>query len=97
MAATSRFQVAVGRGDDARVERDLSFEEPIGRTLRSCRARQQLGLHRQGHLANLVQEQRPAIGGDEQTLTIAARIRKRAPDVTEQLALEQCYPASPRS
>ena len=62
-----RFQIAVGRG-----------EEPEPRRLCACRAErrefallqhpQQLGLHRERHLADLVEEQRSAISLLEESL-----------------------------
>src|SRR5206468_2163741 len=49
----------------------------------------ELGLHADGHLADLVEKQRPAVRLQEQALARRPRIRERSLDVPEQLALEQ--------
>ena len=82
------LEIAVGGGDDARVERHLGFA--AHRThppLLQCA--QQLGLQRHRQLADLVHEQRARVGLHEQARARVARVRERALDVTEQLALQQ--------
>ena len=50
---------------------------------------QQLHLHRQAHVADLVEEQRAALGDLEASLAGGDRAGERALLVTEQFALEQ--------
>src|SRR4029079_18198907 len=50
---------------------------------------QQLGLEVGRQLADLVEKQRAAVGGDEQPIRGARGAGERARDVTEQLALRQ--------
>ena len=50
---------------------------------------QQLGLQRQRHVADFVEEHRAAVGLFEQAPSALARVGERAAFVTEQLALEQ--------
>ena len=52
---------------------------------------QQLGLHAQGQLAHLVQEQRAALGGLKAPGPVGHRAREGAPAVAEQLALGQGF------
>jgi hypothetical protein len=52
---------------------------------------QQLRLHRRAHFANLVKQQRPAIGLDEDAVVGTVRSSERASDVTEQLAFQQGF------
>ena len=78
---------------EADIERDLGLAAD-----RSHRAllehAQQLDLHLERHLADLVEKQRAAVGLDEQAGLVALRVRERAADVAEQLALERASPAS---
>jgi len=50
---------------------------------------QQLDLHRGGHLADLVEQQRPAAGSLEQARSVLRRAGERTARMSEQLALEQ--------
>src|SRR4029453_13569073 len=50
---------------------------------------QQLPLHAERQLADLVQEDRPAVRRLEQALAVAVRAGERAAEVPEELALEQ--------
>src|ERR1019366_1546780 len=56
------LQVAVGRGDDPRVERDLrvAADRAGGALLQRA---QELGLHAHGHLGDLVEEERRVLPG----------------------------------
>ena len=58
---------------------------------------QQLRLHRRAHFADFVEQQRTAIGLDEDAVGGTIRSRERASDVTEQLAFQQGIGRSPRS
>ena len=58
---------------------------------------QQLGLQRQRHVADLVEEQRAAVGQLDLADGLLRRARERALLVAEQLALEQLSPGWPRS
>ena len=79
---------AVRRRDDtdvdlAGVERADALHFPV------LDRAQQLGLQRERQLADLVQEQRPAVRVLEHAHLRVAGARERAAHVTEQLALEQ--------
>ena len=58
---------------------------------------QQLGLQRRRQLADLVEEQRAAVGLLERPTLPLGGAGERAALVAEELALEQRRPASPRS
>ena len=82
------FEIAIGRGDDPRVERH--FDRLADRAhVALLQGAQELGLHAQRHLADLVEKQRAAVGFDEQALARGAGIGERAARVSEQLAFEQ--------
>ena len=83
-----RFQVAVRGGQDAHVDGDflLAADRP---DLALLQGPQQLGLHRQRHLADLVEKQRPALGLREEPLAVVAGVGEGPLDVPEQLALQQ--------
>ena len=83
-----RHQVAVGGGDDAHVGvlRAHLADALVAPLLQHA---QQLALQLQRQLADLVEEQRAAVGGLEAPHAIARRARKRAAHVAEQLALRQ--------
>src|SRR4030095_953429 len=51
---------------------------------------QQFGLRSERHIADFIQEQRPAIRIFEQTYFVICRTRERTSLVTEQFALEKC-------
>ncbi len=58
---------------------------------------QQLGLHRQGDLADLVEKDRAAVRQLEPALALADRAGERSFLVAEQLALQQAIRGGPRS
>ena len=83
-----RAQVAVGGGDDAHV--DLVRLRAAQRAhLAFLQHAQQLGLQRQRHVADLVEEQGAAVGCIEQALAVAVGAGEGALAVAEQLALQQ--------
>ena len=78
----------VRRSDDSHIHRNgARATDPLQLTL--LQHPQQLHLHRRGHVADLVQEQRPTVRQLEPSLAPGARTRERALLVTEQLALDQ--------
>jgi hypothetical protein len=81
-------QVAVGRGDEAEVGGDglAGANGLVGALLQHA---QQLHLQRQRQLADLVQEERAALGERDAAAPAARRARERAAHVAEQLALQQ--------
>ncbi len=81
-------QVAVGGGDDARVD-GLVAAVPHRLDLPVLQRAQQLGLGRGGELADLVEEERPAVGQLEGARAIRAGRGEGALDVPEELALHQ--------
>ena len=84
-----RFQVAVRGGQHARTSNAISFSPPTGRTLAFLQGPQQLGLHGQRHLADLVEKQRAAFGLQKQSLRSAAGVGERAFDVPEKFAFQE--------
>jgi hypothetical protein len=81
-------QVAVGRGHDAQVDLDgLVAAHPLELAL--LQEAEQLDLGRRRDLADLVEEQRAAVGLVKPPLAPRRRAGERAALVTEQLALEQ--------
>src|SRR6185295_9497308 len=87
--ARNRFlQIAVRRRDDADVAADRgviadTFEHAL------LQYAQQLHLHGQAHVADLVQEQRAALGDLEPTLAGGDRAGEGALLMSEELALEK--------
>ena len=81
-------QVAVRRRDDAHVYL-TGLVRPHGAHFAALENPQQLGLHLERHVADLVQEERAAIGRHEMTIAVRHRSRERALLVPEELALEQ--------
>ena len=78
----------MGRGDDAHVAADGAVAaDPLETSL--LQHPQQLHLHLQRHVADLVQEQRAALGELEAAEPRRQRARECAFFVAEQLALEQ--------
>ena len=83
-----RRQVLVRRRDDPHVDLDrLGAADRRERAL--LQHAQELDLQRGGHVADLVEEERAAVGDLEQARLILHRAGERAADVTEQRALEQ--------
>ena len=81
-------QVAVGGGDDARVDpSDRGGPHAPERPL--FEEGEQLGLRGGAEIANLVEEQRPAVGDLHEAELALARVREGAALVAEQLALHQ--------
>ena len=81
-------EVLVGRGDDAHVDRQVAraAEAPEGHLLEHL---EQLGLRPGAQLADLVEEQRAAVGRLEQAALLRLGVGEGAALVAEQLALEQ--------
>ena len=78
----------MGGGDDAHVAADRRVvADALEHAL--LQDAQQLHLHRQAHVADLVEEQRAALGDLEATLAGGDRAGERALLVAEQLAFEQ--------
>ena len=82
------LEVARRRGDDAHVHRARRVVADAAHLALLQRA-QQLHLQRQRQLADLVEEERAAVGLLEQSLPLGGRAGERALRVAEQLALEQ--------
>ncbi len=81
-------QLLVCRGDDAHVDGQIArAPQPAERHL--LEDAQQLRLRRHRHLADLVEEQRPAVGLLEQPALLRLRVGERAALVAEQLALQK--------
>ncbi len=82
------FEVAMRGGDDAHVAlaRDVAADALIDALLQDA---QQLHLHRQTHVADLVEEQRAALGDFESSLAGGDGAGEGALLVTEQFALEE--------
>lgn len=86
--ADQQGEVTVGSGDDAYIDlvRVVAAERA---NLAFLQHAQQLGLERQGHVADFVEQQGSAIRGIEQPGTIALGTGKGALAVAEQLAFQQ--------
>ncbi len=69
-----RVEVPMGRADDAHVQVNDSFS-PTLRTSPLSRSPQQLGLHRLGQFADLVQKQRLPVGHLEKPHAVLVRAR----------------------
>src|SRR5262249_61392787 len=81
-------EIAVGRTDDPHVDRDV-VAAAHARELAVLEHVQQLGLERRVELADLVEEDRAAVGRLEASRLALVRAGEGAPLVTEELALEQ--------
>ena len=81
-------QVTVRAGDDAHVDR-LRPGGPDRPHLPFLDHPQQLGLEGHGQLGDLVEEERAAVGGDEEARVRLHGAGEGAADVAEELALEQ--------
>ena len=82
------LQVAMGGGNDPDVRLERFFR-PQGRKISSLQHMQQLGLERQRHVPDLVEEQHPAVGLLELAPPRADGAGECAPLVAEHFALEQ--------
>ena len=82
------FEVTVRRRHEADVERDLltSPDRTDGALLEGA---EQLGLEREGQVADLVEQQRAPVRLHEEARPRRARVGEGAPDVAEELALEE--------
>ena len=67
----------------------MSVEPPTRLKLFSSRNRSSFACSAGRHLADFVEEDRPAVGGFQQAFLLHARVGERAALVTEQLALQQ--------
>ena len=67
----------------------MACVEPTGRISPLCERAQELDLEARRHLADLVEEERAAVGFLEQALLVRGRARERALDVAEELRLEE--------
>ena len=82
------LEVAVRRGDDADVAlRRAGLSE--GRVLALLEQAEELHLHRERQLADLVEEERPAFGSSDETTTGSLRAREGALRMAEELALDE--------
>ena len=82
------LEVAVGRGDHPDIDADVGGAAHALEALLLEEA-QQLGLQRRRHLADFVEEDRPAVGGFEQAPLLHPRVGEGPALVAEELALEQ--------
>ena len=83
-------EIAVGRGDDAHVDGDASCWPPTGAHLALLRAtRSSFACMPSGDLADLVEEERAAVGLLEEAAPRPIGAGERAALVAEELALEQ--------
>src|ERR1035441_1098515 len=82
------LEVAVGRGQQPHIgeTRDV-FAQPLVFAL--LQQAEQFGLDLDWKIANFVKKQRPTLGGGDLAPMILHRPRERAPDMAEQLALQQ--------
>ena len=90
-------QIAVRRGDDAHVDRDARRRRRRRRTSPRLEHAQELGLQVERQLADLVEEQRAAVGLLERAGAPRDRAGERAALVAEELALERALAGSRRS
>src|SRR5262245_7607416 len=83
-----RLQIAVGGGDDAHVETpNRVVADAFDFMLLQCP--QEPGLQIQRELADLVEKERASVGDLEFSGTARDRAREGAPDVSEQLRLDE--------
>src|SRR5436190_1884675 len=83
-----RAQRLVGRRDHADVDADRARRPDRKKRLLLHYAKQ-LALELKRNLRDLVEKERPAVGEREEAGPIADRARERAPDVAEELRLEE--------
>ena len=84
--ADGGFEVDVGRGDHARIHAQRAVAADLAHFAGLDRA-QQLGLDRERHVADLVEQQRAALRFDEQPVARAHGAAERALHVAEELAV----------
>ena len=81
-------EIEVGGGDDAAVGQDrVGAADPLEAPV--LEHAQQLGLHAERHLADLIEEQRTPLGQLEPPFLLAVGAGERPALVTEELALQQ--------
>ena len=89
-------EVAVGRGDDAHVDLErLAAADALDLAL--LQDAQELGLHRQRHVADLVEEERAAARALELAAALLGRAGERARLVAEELGLDELAREARRS
>ena len=86
--SNQRFQVLVGRGDDAHVHAD-QFAATDAEEFAFGQHAQQAGLQRQRHVADFVEEQRAAIGLLEASDVSSLRTSERTGFMAEEFAFQQ--------
>src|SRR5262249_47263784 len=79
-------EVAVGGGDDADVDCG-GTRRADGADLARREGAQELGLERQRHLPDLIEEERASVGGGEEAVALLRGSGEGAGDVAEELAL----------
>ena len=84
------LEIAVGRGDDAHVDA-VRLHAADALELALLERAQELHLHLERDLADLVEEQRAAVGELEAAGAVADRAGERAALVAEQLALDEAF------
>src|SRR5262249_3106956 len=87
-ALDQRRQVAVCRADDAHVHRHRA-RRAYRQDLAVLEDAEELGLRIEGHVADLVEEERAALGAPNEPLVRAVGAREAPPLVTEELALDE--------
>ena len=75
-------EIAMGRRDQAHVEWDLLVPAQRAHGPR-FECAQELGLHLEGHLPDLVEKERAVVGLHKEPFAVGARIGEGAADVTE--------------
>ena len=94
--ADQLFQVAVGGDDDAHVHGDGAVSADAF-DLALFQHAQQLGLHGERHVADLIEEQRAVVGLLELAQVTGRRAGERSLFVAEQLRSRSARPEPPRS
>ena len=83
-------QILVGGTEQPHVRRHLA-DRPHGSDRALLHRAQQLRLHRQGQIANLVQKQGAAIGRLEESFAVLVGAGERTAPIAEELGLEQVF------
>ncbi len=84
-----RHEIAMGRGDDADVGRHRGRSTKRMHFLLLQHA-QELSLQGRRHVADFVEEDRPALGRLKQAPLVVMRVGERTAPMAEQLALQEC-------